>query len=130
MHATTPAQTPPRSPALVEPTAAEYAAFGRYAAALLGANAEWSDPGAYLEELAAVAEREGVQGIGYAPQSVDEFRLWRGVAAELGVEHDGDEDEDEDEDDGHECERCDDDLPAMSGPLCEACAADDAAKGA
>lgn len=124
MHTTAPAQTPPGSPDLVEPTAAEYAEFGRYAAALLGANSEWSDPGAYLEELDMAAGRAGVHGLGDPDD--DDLRLWRAVADELGVEHDGDEDEDG----GHECERCDDDLPAMSGPLCVACAADDAATGA
>lgn len=116
-----------------EPTADAYAAFGRYAAALLGANAEWDDPAAYLEELDAAASARGVHGLGSTDP--DTLAEWRAVAEALGVDHDAedededDEDEDEDEGDAEDssrsCAACDDDVSTLSSRgLCDACEAE------
>lgn len=111
-----PQHTPPAI-ASTEPTAAEYAEFGRYAAALLGASAEWDDPAAYLEELAQAASARGVQGIGTG--TPDDLAEWRAVADLLGVEHDGEPG------DADECTECGEDLnPGHLAPMCDECYAE------
>jgi hypothetical protein len=74
-----------------EPTDTAYAAFGRYVAALLGSHEEWSGAG-MLEEIAEYASNlTGFPLIG--GQSSDEYTLWREVAGQLGIEHDGEDNE-------------------------------------
>ena len=110
-----------------EPTADAYAAFGRYAAALLGANAAWDDPAAYLEELVSAASARGVGGLG--SDDPDDIAEWRVVANALGVDHDGEDDEDEGdaEDSSRSCAACDDDVSTLSSRgLCDACEAEPA----
>lgn len=72
-----------------EPTDLAYAVFGRYVAALLGSHEEWSGAD-MLEEIAEYASNlTGFPLIG--GQGPDEYALWRDVAGQLGIEHDGED---------------------------------------
>ncbi|MBG6106595.1 hypothetical protein [Frigoribacterium sp. CG_9.8] len=76
---------------LTEPTTGQYALFGRYVAALLGANTEWDSAADYLEEQAIAAAN--LLGVSVGDQSPAELTLWRGVADQVGVYYDEDEGE-------------------------------------
>ena len=72
-----------------EPTDLAYAVFGRYVAALLGSHEEWSG-GDMLEDIAEYASNlTDFPLIG--GQGPDEYALWRDIAGQLGIEHDGED---------------------------------------
>ena len=78
-------------PTAVEPTAEQYAALGRYTAALLGARKR--DRGLELLDTIAghVAGPLNTNGKAFpfvAFQTTAELTLWRAVADELGIQHD------------------------------------------
>lgn len=104
--------------AATEPTEAQYALLGRYTAALLGSCEDW-DGGDICEaiaEHAANLDRAGGDFPGLGDQDADELKLWRTVADELGIEHDGEED------DVRECDNCGDEVATLSArDFCDGC---------
>lgn len=106
---------------LEEPTDLQYAIFGRRVAALLGSHERWpgSEMLGWVEEAAAnLIDFPAIGG-----QSPAELVLWRTVADQLGIEHDGEED-----DDLRECDRCGDKVQTLSSQdFCDSCEEADAA---
>lgn len=78
----------PRMTIRHEPSQQDYAKFGRYVAALLGANAQWNDAGDILEDIAGKAN-----SLDFPVSDSDVTEFWREVADELGIDHDGEDDE-------------------------------------
>jgi hypothetical protein len=68
-----------------EPTADEYARFGKLVMLKLGANAEWNSAADYLDLFAQMAE--DVFGVGITDPDTRDF--WRELADLEGIEHDG-----------------------------------------
>lgn len=82
------------SAALEEPTTEQYAKFGREVAAMFGSAWEWDSD--LLGCVGDAAQRN--LGTPVGNQNAADFKLWRGVADELGIYYEVDEDEDEGED--------------------------------
>lgn len=98
------AQSTEETPAIVngrpEPTMAQYARLGRVTAAYLGANDDYNGGDICMEianfvEEGLNTEVEPFPSIG--GQGPEEFKFWRVIADQLGIEHDGDEDGEDDE---------------------------------
>lgn len=71
-----------------EPTAEQYAAFGKYAAALLGSSLDWNG-GDICEALAGAAPDK--LGVKVGDQDDDLLAFWRERADEAGVEYEEDD---------------------------------------
>lgn len=74
-------------------TEAQFARFGRQAAAILGTSAEWdADHLEYLDQAATVT-----LGIPVGDQDDDLLRYWRTIADTCGVHYDTDDEEGDEE---------------------------------
>lgn len=84
---------------LQEPTAEQYAKFGRYVAAMFGSAWEWDSE--LLSDVGTSAQN--FLGTPIGDQNAADMKLWRGVADELGIYYEVDDSEEGDED---ECPNC------------------------
>lgn len=103
-----------------EPTVEQYARFGRMVAAQMGANEEWDSAADYLQDF---GDNSGtVLGVHVGSEDLETLAMWRGIADELGIEHDGEE-----EDDERECDSCGDIVEILSSrDWCDGCEEEDA----
>lgn len=83
---------------LTEPTHDQYAKLGRYVAACLGAETDWSRAGDIAETIAEEAQRALGTEVGGPDR--ERLRFWREIATELGIEFDADD----------ECTLCHDEI--------------------